>query len=131
MRVGCLGDIIFSTSTNKVETLTGLKISNSASYSSHKRHCSNEILEFTGNDASTASFNMTLSTMLGVDVGEELAKLEEYKRTGKILKFTLGKKTIGNYRWIITKYTVTPKHYSKNGEVITADVSISLKEYNK
>ena len=131
MQVGCLGDIVFSTSINRVETVTGLKISNSASFSSHKPHCGDEILEFTGNDASTVSFNMTLSTMLGVDIEEELQKLEEYKKTGKILKFTLGKKIIGNYRWVITKYTVTYKHYEKDGTLITGDVSVSLKEYNK
>ncbi len=131
MQVGCLGDIVFSTSINKVETLNNLKINHSASYSSHKRHCGNEIIEFTGNDASTISFNILLSEFLGVDVEEELEKLKEYERTGKTLKFVLGKKTLGNYRWVITKHTITPKTYDKRGNITSADVSISLKEYNK
>ena len=88
---------------NKVETFSGLKISSSASYGSHKRHCGNEIIEFTGNDADTVSFNMTLSQILGVKVAEELEKLKKYKKTGKTLKFVIGKESdrqlsLGNHQ---------------------------------
>ncbi len=131
MRVGSLGEIVFSVSSNKVETFSGLKISSSASFGSHKRHCGNEIIEFTGNDADSISFNMTLSQILGVDVESELEKLRKYKKTGKTLKFVIGKKIIGNYRWVITKMTITYKHYGKKSEILTADVAITLKEYNK
>ncbi len=131
MRVGSLGEIVFSVSSNKVETFSGLKISSSASFGSHKRHCGNEIIEFTGNDADSLSFNMTLSQILGVDVESELEKLRKYKKTGKTLKLVIGKKVIGNYRWAITKMTITPKHYGKKSEIVTADVAITLKEYNK
>ncbi len=131
MKVGSLGKVVFSVSSNKVETFSGLKISSSASFGSHKRHCGNEIIEFTGNDADTISFSMTISQILGVNVEEELEKLKNYKRTGKTLKFVIGKKVIGNYRWVITNLTITPKHYGKKSEIITAEVSVSLKEYNK
>ncbi len=131
MRVGSLGEIVFSVSSNKVETFSGLKISSSASFGSHKRHCGNEIIEFTGNDADSITFNMTLSEILGADVESMLKKLHEYKKTGKTLKLVIGKKVIGNYRWVITKMTITPKHYGKKAEILTADVAITLKEYNK
>ncbi len=131
MRVGSLGEIVFSVSSNKVETFSGLKISSSASYGSHKRHCGNEIIEFTGNDADSISFNMTLSQILGVDVESELEKLRKYKKTGKTLKLVIGKKVIGNYRWVITKMNITPKYYGKRSEILTADVAVTLKEYNK
>lgn len=131
MKVGSLGKVVFSVSSNKVETFSGLKISSSASFGSHKRHCGNEIIEFTGNDADSISFNMTISQILGVDVEEELEKLNQYKKTGKTLKFVIGKKVIGNYRWVITKISISPKQYGKKSEIITAEVSITLKEYNK
>ena len=131
MRVGSLGEIVFSVSSNKVKTFEDLKISSSASFGSHKRHCGNEIIEFTGNDADSLSFNMTLSQILGVDVESELEALRKYKKTGKTLKLVIGKKVIGNYRWVITKMTITPKHYGKKSEILTADVAITLKEYNK
>ena len=130
MKVGSLGKVVFTVSTNKVETFSGLKISSSASYGSHKRHGGNEIIEFTGNDADTVSFNMTLSQIL-VKVAEELDKLKKYKKTGKTLKFVIGKRVIGNYRWVITKLNVTEEIYGKKSELITAGVAITLKEYNK
>ena len=131
MKVGSLGKVVFTVSSNKVETFSDLKISSSASYGSHKRHCGNEIIEFTGNNADTVSFNMTLSQILGVDVAEELEKLKKYKKSGKTLKFIIGKKVIGNYRWVITNLTVTAKTYGKKSEIITAGVAVTLKEYNK
>lgn len=131
MKVGSLGKVVFTVSTNKVETFSGLKISSSASYGSHKRHGGNEIIEFTGNDADTVSFNMTLSQILGVKVDSELEKLKKYKKSGKTLKFVIGKRVIGNYRWVITKLTVTEEIYGKKSELITAGVAITLKEYNK
>lgn len=88
-------------------------------------------IEFTGNDADTVSFNMTLSQILGVKVAEELDKLKKYKKTGKTLKFVIGKRVIGNYRWVITKLNVTEEIYGKKSELITAGVAITLKEYNK
>lgn len=131
MKVGSLGKVVFTVSANKVETFSGLTISSSASFGSHKRHCGNEIIEFTGNNADTISFNMTLSAILGVDVEEELQKLKDYKKSGKTLKLVIGKKAIGNYRWVITNLTVTAKTYGNKSELITAGVAISLKEYNK
>lgn len=43
----------------------------------------------------------------------------------------IGKRGIGNYRWVITKLNVTEEIYGKKSELITAGVAITLKEYNK
>lgn len=131
MNVGCLGDVVFNVSSNKVETFSDLKISSSASYSSHKRHCGNEYIEFTGNDADSITLNILLSEILGVNVNKELNTLKKYKKNGSLLKLIIGKKLIGNYRWVITKLTITPTYYSKKSEIINAKVAITLKEYNK
>lgn len=131
MTVGSLGDIIFSVSSEMVETLNNLKYSESANYSEHKLHNTKSMLEFTGSSPAEISFNMTLSYQLGVKVEDELNKLLDYTKNGKILKFMLGKTIFGSYRWVITKYTVNYKHFDKNGDVVTADVSLNLKEYRK
>ena len=46
-------------------------------------------------------------------------------------KRQIGKRVIGNYRWVITKLNVTEEIYGKKSELITAGVAITLKEYNK
>lgn len=43
--VGSLGDIVFSVSANQVKTISGLKRSISAQYSTHNRQRSNFALE--------------------------------------------------------------------------------------
>lgn len=130
MTIGCLGDIVFSVSANLVHTLSDLKQSGSASFSEHKRHNSTPALEFTGRELKDVSFKMTLSRQLGVDVNKEIEKIVEYTESGKVLTFNLGKKTYGKGKWVITKYTVTHKYFDKMGDVVLADVSITLKEYN-
>lgn len=130
MTIGCLGDIVFSVSSNLVRTLSGLKQSGSASFSEHKRHNSAPILEFTGRGLKDVSFNMTLSRQLGVDVNKEIEKIIKYTESGKVLTFNLGKKTYGKGKWVIAKYTISHKYFDKRGDVTMADVSLSLKEYN-
>ncbi len=131
MIVGSLGDVIFSVSSNKIETFSKFTRSSSASYGSFKPHGADELIEFVGNDADSISLKVTLSEILGVRVEEELEKMREYRRGGALLRFVIGKKQIGNYRWVITKMSDTSLRYGKDSEIITAEVSITLKEYNK
>ncbi len=129
MTVGSLGDIVFSVSSNKVETLKNLKYTKSASFAEHNRHCADTILEYTGNNPAEISFDITLSYLLGVKVEKEIKKLDLYTRRGKAMKLVIGKKVYGSYLWVIEKYSVNYQHFDKSGNVVTADVSLSLKEY--
>lgn len=131
MVVGSLGDIIFSVSSEKVETLNNLKYTKSVNFSEHKRHNTTSILEYTGRNADEISFKITLSYLLGVNVEDELKKIEEYTQQGKLLKMVLGKTIYGSYRWVITKYTVNYKYFDRLGDVVNAEVSLNLKEYCK
>lgn len=130
MKIGSLGDIIFSVSSNTIKTLSRLKQSGGASFSEHKRHNAAPVLEYTGRELKEVSFQITLSEQLGVDVHEEIEKIIQYTESGKILNFVLGKKTFGGGKWVITKYTVAHKYFDKMGDVVLADVSLTLKEYN-
>lgn len=131
MTVGNLGDIVFSVSSDKVETLNGLKYMEQANFSEQKRHNAVSVLEYTGRAPAEISFSVTLSYLLGVNVENELLKIAEYTRNGELLKLILGKTIYGSYRWVITKYTVNYKHFDKYGDVINAEVSLNLKEYCK
>ncbi len=131
MTVGSLGNIVFSVSANTIETLSNLKQSGSARYGKHQRHCADTLLEFVGRDPDSISFDMRLAARLGVDVEGEIEKIVNAERTGEALKFVLGKKTIGRYKWVIVKHTVTYKQTDKESTLVLADVSISLTEYLK
>lgn len=131
MTIGSLGNIVFSVSSRKIETIAGLKQSGSAAFSEHKRHNGSSILEFTGKNADEISFSMTLSTELGVRVENEIKKIVNYEQNGTALRLVLGKRVYGSYRWVITKHSVSYKFFDKRGVPVVADVSITLKEYCK
>ena len=48
MQVGCLGDVLFSVSDDTVETINNFVWSGSARYSTHQRHLTHALTEFTG-----------------------------------------------------------------------------------
>lgn len=128
MTVGSLGNIIFEVSSSKVKTLKSLKRSGSVSYGKHQRHCGSTLLEFTGKDADALTFNMTLSASLGIDVEAELKKIETAERTGKAMRFILGKSIVGS-KWVITKHTISYEYFDKEQKPMLAEVSLSLTEY--
>lgn len=131
MTVGSLGNIVFSVSANTIETLSNLKQSGSARYGKHQRHCADTLLEFVGRDPDSISFDMRLAARLGVDVEGEIEKIVTAEQSGEALKLVLGKKTIGRYKWVIVKHTVTYKQTDRESTLVLADVSISLTEYLK
>lgn len=129
MIIGCLGDIIFSVSDSAVKTITNYTRSGSARYATHDLHLSKSLLEFTGADPEDLSFDVEMLTSLGVDPDTELAKIANYTESGRTLSFVLGDKTIGSYRWVITSFKEKGNHHDGRGNVISATVSITLKEY--
>lgn len=129
MQIGCLGDIVFSVSPSKIETIKNLKQSVSASYSEHKRHNSSDIVEYTGRPAEEISFSVVLSQELGINVSEELEKFKEYTQNGTILRFILGKQEYGSGKWIITSYSASYKYFDRKGIPTMAELDIKLKEY--
>lgn len=129
--VGCLGDIPFIVSSNRVKTPHNLQWSGSASYGEHQRHMSTTLTEFTGIDPDKASFDITLSSELGVNVISEIEKIASYKNGGRTLPLVIGDSSIGQYRWTIKSYKVGAKHFDSNGNLSTAVVSISLLEYTR
>ena len=129
MTIGSLGGIVFSVSSNKVETVNNFKQSGSASYGKHQRHSGNTLLEFVGSDVDTISFDMTLAAQLGVDVEAELAKIVKAEQTGEALKLVIGKKALGRFKWVITKHTVNFKQLGRDNALIRAEVSVQLSEY--
>lgn len=130
-QVGCLGDIVFTVSSNVVETIDNVQWSGSVRFTEHQRHNTNALTEFTGIDADTMSFDMVLSAYLGVDVMAELVKIWTYERSGRALPLVLGDKGYGKYRWTITSHKIKFQTYDKRGALTGATVSVSLLEYLK
>ena len=130
MIVGCLGDIVFSVSQRTIKTLRDVAWQGSASIQSHKRHLNVDLPEFVGSDLDSITFSIRLSKFLGVsNPMSDIARLLTYERSGTALPLTIGEKGYGRYRWLISKHKVSLEQYDKIGNVVTADVSLTLTEY--
>jgi len=129
MIVGCLGDIVFSVSSEVVKTLDKFKWSGGANYSVHKRQGYHALTEFTGMDADKISFEIFLSSYLGVDVQSEITKIWTYERNGTAIPLVIGDKGYGKYRWVIQKHSTKAETFDGRGNITEATVSIDLLEY--
>ena len=129
MVVGCLGSIVFQVSESTVRTLDNLAWSGSARYATHERHLMGALTEFPGMDPERVTFDITLCAELGVDPLTEAKKIATLEDRGQVVPLTIGTRSYGKYRWTILKHEMKAKAYSRNGNVHTATVSVSLQEY--
>lgn len=129
MVVGCLGDIVFTVSSEVVETLNNMRWSGSARYAVHDRHGTNALTEFTGIDPDKFSFDIELSGYLGINPMAEMVKIWNYERSGEAVPLVIGTKAYGKYRWNVVSHTIQSKSFDGEGDLASATVNISLQEY--
>ena len=88
--IGCLGDVVFTVSPEKILTpRTGISWSSSVKYAEHDRHLKSPALEYTGLDADQLKLPIRLSRSLGVDPMQQIWDLFNYERAGKLLPLTM------------------------------------------
>lgn len=129
--VGCLGDVIFEVSREKIETVNKMVWSSGAKWESHNRHLKDPMLEYVGMESDEIKLEIHLSAMLGVDPMEEISKLFQYEREGRLLPMVLGDHAYGKYRWVIESTERTIDYFDGQGNLISADVSLNMKGYVK
>lgn len=131
MQVGSLGDIIFVVSEDIIKTLKEFEWGGSARIATHERHLDNALQEFTGIDPDTFSFSFTLSQYLGADPMSDIAKIFTYERTGKPVSLVIGTRPYGKYKWLIKSHKAKGKMFDGKGNMVSADVTVSLTEYTE
>lgn len=128
MRVGMLGDVTFEVTDKTYRTISNLSRSNKANYSTHKRVAKKGILEFTGVDPETITFDAVFSAWLGENPEKWRKKLVTMLEKGKAVTFVLGTSPIGN-QWVIEDLRFDTGLFWKDGTPAEYKASISLKEY--
>lgn len=128
-QLGYLGDILFVTNSNIIETPNNIQWSGSARFAEHQRHLNHTLTEFTGIDTDKMSFELTLTSELCVDVMGELTKIWTYERKATTLPLVIGEKAYGKYRWTIKNHKIAMRYFDSMGNLTTAIVSINLLEY--
>lgn len=133
MTIGILSStktrVIFSASAKKYQTFEDAEHKSSISYSEHKLHMKKPILEMTNPEADEFSFKMTLSAFLGVRPNKVYKALIKMMQRGDITTLVIGTEVIGTM-WVITDVSKAFKTLYKDGDLISCEVSVTLKEYN-
>lgn len=129
MTTGMLGqDITFKVTNKTFRTLSNLSRSNKANYSTHKLVNKVGILEFTGVDPETISFEAIFSAWMGENPEKWRNKLYKLLKKGKAVTFVLGTKPIGT-QWVVESLSFNTELFWKDGTPGEYKASISLKEY--
>lgn len=121
--------IQFIVSREVFRTPSNMSWGGSARYSTHERHATHALTEFTGLDPDSFSFDLLLTAELGVDPMAELVKLWTYERAGEALGLVIGTHAYGKYRWTIQKHETKMEYTDKNGDLYAVEVSVDLLEY--
>ena len=129
MQIGTLGEVVFSVSDQAVETIQNFVWSGSARYSTHQRHLSDALTEFTGLDPDGITFDIYLSAYLWVNPMSEVIKIWSYERSGAVVPLTIWTHAYGKYRWSILSHKVKAQDFDTAGDMTSATLSLTLQEY--
>ena len=127
--IGVWGDVVFSVSLEEVKTFDNYKRSESARWSKHDIHTQKQKAEFVGIDAGNLSFTMHFSAVHGVNPVKELDKFFRYVRSGEAHTLVIGSKRVGVSKWYIPKIDESWNYIDNRGNVLTADINITMEEY--
>ena len=129
-QIGTLGDIVFMVSQNTVKTFNELQIQSKVNYAKHTRHNQKPLLEFQNQDTDTSNFTMKLSAFLGVNPLDEIAKIDNYMNSGKVLPLIIGGRRYGT-NWVIKSHSKSYERFDNMGNLLTAESKVSLEEYTE
>lgn len=124
--IGSLGDVIFTSSTERVLTFRAFERAGGPRVEEHAVIGRKPVLEVVGPGLSSIGFSIRMDAFLGVDPSRELGKLREALEAGEALPLSIGGEYLG--RWLITEASETHTRHDGKGGVLVAEVSLSLLE---
>ncbi|SHN77194.1 phage tail protein [Desulfitobacterium chlororespirans] len=128
-KVGSFGDIVFEVSEKKTLTFANFERKGSARWSDHEILNYKPISEFIGSSLEELSFTILLKAELGVNPLKELERLRKMRDTGKVAPLIIGERPVSENQWSIQQLSESYKTIDDQGNVLSAEVNLGLKEY--
>ena len=126
--IGVLGNVVFTVSSFKVLTFSGMIKDVSVRTHEHEVIGMKPKTEFIGPDLKHISFDMRLDSSLGVNPQQEIDNLEYLCENGIICPLILGDKVHGEF--LITGISESFDNFYRDGALLKASINVKLKEYN-
>jgi phage protein U len=128
-KIGSFGDIVFEVSNKKTLTPKDFDRNGSARWNDHEIIGHKPKSEFSGPGLEEVSFTLILKAELGINPTKQLEKLRKMRDTGKVAPFIIGGKPISQNYWSIQQLSESYKTIDNEGNILSAEVNVSLKEY--
>ena len=130
MAIGNLGKTItFEVSSEKVLTFNNLSRTVKGRWTQHSIIESKPKSEFLGPDLDGITFKVILSAMHGVKPRKTIETIEKAVKNGTVMSFVIGGKKVGDNSWVITSVSEAWNCVYSKGELVTAEVNLTLQEY--
>lgn len=127
--IGSFGDVVFEVTPSKILSFNDLEKKNKSRWHEHEIHGKKAKMEFEGAGLVDLNYRLLLRVENGINPMIEIAKLEKMNDGGMAAQFILGSKPITPNKFVITELSETLKNIDSQGNVLTAEVTVSLKEY--
>lgn len=128
-RVGSLGSVVFSVSDTLVRTISDYSRKTSVRLGTHEIIGEKPLTEFLGPGIDNISFTVKLSAFRGVNPKDEAEKLRRIAESGEAVTFVMGDSPVTQNKWLIESMEETASYYDKNGNIISSDVNLNIREY--
>lgn len=126
--IGCYGSFEFVCAEDQVRTFRDLTRDSSMRWATHEVIGRKPVLEMIGEDLSTVSLKICCDVSLGVPPKKWLAKLQRMLRNGWHKKLIIGTEYFGQF--VMEGVSDTFKYFDGQGNVISAEATLSLKEWS-
>lgn len=129
MRIGAFGDLAFEVSDRVIRTFRELQKKNQARWAVHEVVGGRPVSEFIGPGQKEITLPIHLNALFlgGRTIEEEVETIEKLVDEGAISTLVIADAVIGKY--YIESIDETDTHFGGKGEITSADVTLSLKQY--
>jgi len=130
-KLGSLGPVVFVVSPTAIRTIENFNRSSAGRWAQHDILGQKPKKEFMGPGADTVSFSVRFAVDWGLNPRKELDQLTKLERAGKAMPLVIGGKGVGVGLWVITDLSQDWSTLDGAGNIIEAQVALTLGEYVK
>ena len=121
--------IVFETSDSKVLNFNNFQKTVSANWGKHERIGKKPLSEFLNPELQGITFTVTLNAQHGVRPRKTLENIETAIESGRVESLILGAVKIGKNKWKITQMSEAWDTILSHGELMKANLNLTLEEY--
>lgn len=121
--------IIFETSDRKILTFSGLTQKVTGKYAKHSVTGQKDRPEFTGPGNRNVNFKILLDVNLGIRPRDVMSRIEDAVENGETEYLVIGGRPIGKNKFYISSMSEAFDVVLNRGEIVRANLQISMEEY--